>query len=716
MGRYLAARGPDEETVLERDAFRVVFRRLAINDIAGGRQPFVTADGRLVAVVNGEIYNHRELARRYLSGVTLASRSDCEVVLHLFQRMGARFLEELNGIYSIAIWDDAARALLLARDRLGVKPLYYCALGGTLVFASELKALLVHPDAPRALDWGALHEVPSAAFPFERPAGREVATGIEGVSFVAPASYVEWHDGRLAPPVRYWSPPGPEGDPGDPGAAADYVDRYASLVDDAVRTQMMSDVPVGLFLSGGLDSSLIGAIASRVAPGIEAFTLAEPSILGTGDTEAAMDLARELEIRLHVVRVDQDALRSTLKLDLRALEYFVWSMDFPLFDVELLFKHELHRAARSARPDMKVILLGQGADEFAGGYSRLVGERWGDFTASEARSFHASLLRQMGVPPVYSRYVSRSVSEPLARARAGPHEIWQVVRFGDLAAYNLWHEDRMASANGMEVRVPFLDHRLVELLCSVPRSLREELFYDKAIERRAALRFLPAKLAGRPKVPLFPSGSSGGGSVSALRRSFVVGAFDEYREEYLEPARSLFSREELCALRAEAVVPGVGDAAVHLLCRCMAISIFERMCRELHRPEYEPPRLTTTSPPLTATGLPERGPVELTPTSRIALAGSVRLALSCEAAPALLVIEGGTLAARIALPPEWDWSGAPRGVFSASHVDIAGLARAFGVDVEAMRPLAAAFEGRGWGALTGGATPGDEQGGRADEG
>lgn len=702
MGDYLAARGPDDEVLLERDELRVVFRRLAINDVEGGRQPFVMDSGRVVVVVNGEIYNHRELASQYLSDVTLASRSDCEVVVHLFRKMGAELLEKLNGIYSIAIWDERARTLLLARDRMGVKPLYYSVVRDTLLFASELKALLVHPDAPRSLDWSAFHDVPTSAFPYERPAGRAVATGIEGVLFVEPGTYVEWRGGQLRPPVKYWKPPEPGELRGGVDSADDCVERYSSLLVDSVRMQLMSDVPVGLFLSGGLDSALIGAIASRFLPGLQAFTLVEPSIVRTGDTEAAMQLARTTGVELSMVRVDEEALRATISFNLRALEYFVWVMDFPLFDVELLFKHELHRFVRSARPDMKVVLLGQGADEFAGGYSRVACNSWRTFTDSESRALRVSLLREMGIPAAYRRYINESVSEPLARARIGRYEHWQRLRFGDLAAYNLWFEDRMASANGMEVRVPFLDHRLVELLCSIPRGFREELFFDKAIERRAALHHLPAELAHRPKVPLFRTGAGGDKTVSSLRRSLVTGVFEEYSEKYLDPARSLFSRDEMCALRDQ-VAQGKEDAAVHLLCRCMAIGIFERMCRELHLPAFNAPRLETISPPWTVEGLPTRSHVELTPASQIVLSESVRLAVSCEAEPALLVIRDGVVEARIALPRAWNWAGEQGSCFLGRSLEVAALARAFGVDVEAMTSFAKAFVEREWGTLMNGA-------------
>jgi asparagine synthase (glutamine-hydrolysing) len=703
MGDYLAARGPDDESLHERPNLHLVFRRLAINDIKGGKQPFISADGRIVAVVNGEIYNHRDLIRQYLSDVTLASRSDCEVVIHLFRKMGPEFLSKLNGIFSIAIWDETEQTLLLARDRLGVKPLYYAMSNGTLVFASELKALLVHPGVSRTMDWEAFEHVPNSHFPFARPAGRPVATGIKGVAFVEPATYIQWSAGRLRPQVKYWNPSTPDDFPDEINSIQACVERYTDLVTDSVRMQLMSEVPVGLFLSGGLDSSLIAAISSTLTPGLQAFTIVEPSISKTGDTQAAVDLANHLKIPLKMVCTDQESLRATVGLDLNMLEYFIWIMDFPLFEVEFLFKHELHRHARATNPAMKVILLGQGADEFAGGYSRIAAANWEEFTQFENGVLRFSLLSQAGIPQVYRRYVSSFISQPLADAAAGGYEAWQYLRFGDLSAYNLWHEDRMASANGMEARVPFLDHRLVDFLCSIPRPWRNELFFDKTIERRAALHFLPAEFAYRPKIPLFRVGPGFDESIFALRRCFISTSFDEYREKYLEPADSLFSRPEIELLRNQANVPRTGDVAVHLLLRCMAISIFEKVCRNILSPDFKPPRLNALSLPLTTTTVAPHIRLKVSSTSHIELSSSVRLALAYEPFPAILVIHNGVLAAQIKTPGDGDWTDF-EGIVSGRNVRITQLARALRVEVEEIESLAEAFVQRGWGILVDGET------------
>jgi asparagine synthase (glutamine-hydrolysing) len=601
MARYLSPRGPDDEAAIRRPTFRVVFRRLSVNDLENGRQPFITSDGRFVIVVNGEIYNHVELRRQFLSDVTFVTRSDCEVVLHLFLQMGSRCLRELNGMYALAIWDEQERRLLLARDRLGIKPLYYAQVGEELLFASELKALLVHPDAPRTLDWRAFRHVRNSVFPFERPAGRPVRSGIEDVFFLEPASFLEWRDGRIRIQRKYWTPPTPADRLEGITSPRACVERYADLIEDSVRLQLRSDVPVGLFLSGGLDSSLIAGIAHRYGQTPEAFTLVEPSIEQTGDPQAALEVSQRFGLPLHKVRVDWSALASTLEISLETFEYFIWIMDLPMFNVEFLFKHELHRRVKAIRPEMKVILLGQGADEFAGGYSPLVGGTWRTFAEAEARAFHAARLDMAPADGVF-------LDEPSAEESPSPsseYEPWQLLRFGDLAAYNLWHEDRTAAANGAEARVPFLDHRLVEFLCSIPIGWREELFFDKAIERRASLRFLPSELACRPKVPLYMTGRGRDGSVVLIRRMFSERVFPAFREKYLEPGDALLARPDMQALCDEAARFD-HDGALDVLYRCMAICVFERICRDIQSTSFEPPILRSARPPL-GTGIQGQG-------------------------------------------------------------------------------------------------------------
>ncbi len=702
MGRYLAARGPDDETTFERRNFRLVFRRLAINDVEGGRQPFLSDDQRFVVVVNGEIYNHRDLRTQYLSDVTFVTHSDCEVVLHLFRKLGPGFLSQLNGIYSIAIWDQKDRVLFLARDRLGVKPLYYTIVGETFFFASELKALLVHPAVPRTIDWEAVRHVPNPVFPFERTAGRPVPTGIKGISFLEPATYVKWQDGKIRAECKYWKPAGPAESIDAADSPGQYIEQYEHLIADSIRMQLMSDVPVGLFLSGGLDSSLIAAIASQEKAGLQAYTLVEPSITKTGDTDAAVELARDLDMPLHLVRVDEEALRATLPLSLETLEYFVWIMDFPLFDVEILFKHELHRYAKSTNPEMKVVLLGQGADEFAGGYSAVGAGDWETSVDMEAESLHTSLLAELGISPIYAPYVGRAITRELATRRTGEYEPWQWLRFSDLPAFNLWHEDRTAAANGTEARVPFLDHRLVEFLCSIPRRWHEDLFFNKNIERRAARRFLPDKYVNRPKVPLFIPERGFDQSVLNLRRALLDSSFEEFREKYLDAGDALLSKRQVLALREETEKVRGRHKALDLLLRCMAISIFDKSCRELALEAFKPPQLNSTLPPLTANTAVAPAQV-VTKGGRIVLAESIRLAWSVDAPPRLLVIEDDAISAEISLPQLRHSGTNSNELLRGREIDFGKLADDLGLDPESVMDIAAAFENRGWGRRVDGA-------------
>ncbi|WP_214411211.1 asparagine synthase (glutamine-hydrolyzing) [Sphaerisporangium fuscum] len=711
MGRLLAARGPDGESLHADDHFRVVFRRLAVNDLTGGHQPFRSPDGRLTVVVNGEIYNHAELARRHVPGDRLRTRSDCEIVLHLFASMGTSAFAELNGMFSIAVWDAWERRLVLARDRLGVKPLYYAELGGRLVFASELRALLVHPDAPRSLDWDAFHDVPGLSFPYQRPAGRAVPSGVEGVEQVEPGCYVEWRPGRPVTGTRYWEPAGPS--PDGAGDAAGWIERYAELLADSVRLRLMSDVPVGVFLSGGVDSALVAALAARHNDALEAFTLVEPSITAAGDPAAARSAARALGLPLHAVRVDADALASTIGLGLPTLEHLVWIMDFPVFDPEILFKHELHRYVAATRPDMKVVLLGQGADEFAGGYSRLGSSTWAEWTRHEAAALRRARARTLGIPAAFAPLVGARVTDAPPADLPASSPAWQAARFGDLAAHNLWHEDRTASASGRESRVPFLDHRLVELLCSVPPALHERLFHDKRIVRLVAERVLPASIAHRPKTPMYATGGRGG-SIRLLRSRLIEASFGDFREKYLRADDTLFDERRLVELHDRAARAGAADDAAALLLRCMAIAVFERTCRDLARPGLRPPLSRALPCPLPAPGVaagtvpapesvPGAVPAEAAggaaarplPGAAFRPAKGVTLAVTTGPERHLLVIHGGGVVARVELAPDCPAARLDR-LIRSPRLGLADLAAALGVSADVAAPVVEAFLARRW--------------------
>jgi asparagine synthase (glutamine-hydrolysing) len=416
------------------------------------------------------------------------------------------------------------------------------------------------------------------------PFSHAVPTYVEGVeqilggecAIVANGSFRKW---------RYWSVEDSFARAvNEPRNPQDYVDEYQALLDDSVRKHLMSDVPIGAFLSGGLDSSLVVAAAARYRADIHCFSVLEESTFRSGDAVAARQLADALAVPFHQVHFDHERLADQVDFDLSTLEYFVWLLDSPRFALEWLLKHELHRYAKTVVPDLKVILLGQGADEFAGGYSHEYrqrmgeGDGWSRYAGALADISRAHFLERRQVPEPLRALLARQYIQRLspdgfqAEARR---------RLVTLQTYNLWHEDRTAAANGTEARVPFLDHRLVELLASVPEAHHAELFWDKTILRRAAARWLPDALRHRPKVGFFRSRDLT--SIEELSRRLVRRCFPGFLERY-GSVDAIFDRESLADLFTDVDLPGqAGRTAVHVLFGAMSIAIFDRLCRDLGR-------------------------------------------------------------------------------------------------------------------------------------
>jgi asparagine synthase (glutamine-hydrolysing) len=569
MGEQLRRRGPDDVTSHEDGRFGVVFRRLAINDHAHGRQPITDETGSTVSVVNGEIYNHVELRSRLVGRHRLASRSDCEVVVHLWEEHGPALLNLVNGMFGICVWDSALERGMLARDRLGIKPLYYAPLGDGVLFASELTALLAHPDCPREPDPGAVDLSYVGTEDYTTPQDRVVPTFVRGVHHLGPGEWLPLDAAGCRPARTYWSlqPALDAAVDARPLPAHDYVTGYADLFADAVRLQASADAEVGAFLSGGLDSSVIVAAAAGVRPpGPGCFSVSEPTTVAVGDLARAGDLADRLGLDFHPARFagvagDGGDAAGLLRFGLAELEEIVWVMDAPRFAPELFLKHELHRYARTVRPGLKVVLLGQGADEFAGGYSR---------SYSSPRPTWEAYEREALAPPDGSWTPFQS---EMRRRR--------VV----LASHNLWNEDRVAASHGIEARVPFLDHRLVEFLAAIPAERHAELFFDKRIVRRAAARWLPPRWRQAPKVLFWQAGDRS--SVHALMVSLVRRAYPEFRDAYSQEFGARRCRE-LDALAA-AVGPGLpGRVAAQQLSAAMTWSIFTRLCADLGRGRVAP--------------------------------------------------------------------------------------------------------------------------------
>lgn len=526
MTEAIRHRGPDDDGYYSDDGVAIGVRRLSIVDVAGGHQPMADSRGTIVAAQNGELYNHRKL-RTQLEGAGHAFRTTCdtEILPALYRTYGDAAPEHLNGIYAFVIWDAERRRAVLARDRLGVKPLYYSDLGSLLVFASELKALLASGLVPLEIDAEAVDLYLSLGFtPGPRTLLRHVQKLMPGHRLVVepPAVRVE----------RYWQYP--ESQPTLGRSDDEWRDEFLELLEDAVVGQLMSDVPLGAMLSGGLDSSVIAVLMARHATGpVKTFSVgfagaAESELAGARATAAAIGAAHhELELSF-----DDE-------LDLESL---VRSLDEPLADLSAAGFSAL--SALTAK-HVTVALSGQGADELLAGYDRYRQVALLERTAvlpGFARRAGAYALRRgperlrrgatvaAAVDPVAAAIAARSEWSEAGRRRAARGTLLSVRsslleeviadRIGASAARGveralhldgqlnlvddmLHYFDRTSMAHSLEVRVPYLDHRLVELCATMPTNLKLRNRTTKWILREAAKGLVPDHVLDTPKVGFF---------------------------------------------------------------------------------------------------------------------------------------------------------------------------------------------------------------------
>lgn len=480
MGQAMERRGPDDERFYDDGFLSLVFRRLAIVDVAGGQQPLFNEDGQTLLVCNGEIYNHDDLRGRLSVRHDFKSHTDCESVLHAYEEWGLEAFQQVFGMFALAVWDRRHQRLTLARDRLGIKPLYVCKLPDGLLFGSELKALLMHPACPRDVDWKCLDQ--------DLLGGEPASTYISGVEFLHGGEYLVAEPGKAPVRGRYWQLEDHFGAAPFGLVAERYAEEYQALLETVTAEHLQGEASIGIHLSGGIDSSLLAAVISRQRRDVPCFTVVERASYLAGDVAAARQVTEQLGLPWMPVLFDYRTLLDRLHFDLGYLEQSVWMMGTPRFDLEWLMKEALTHTVRQSYPDIKVLMLGQGADEFAGGYSNRLDrphKDWADYLADEIMPMSKK------TPRIEGKVSTRDI---------GPyHEAMR--RFAwQLQKHNLWHEDRTSAWHGMEARVPFLDHRLVELLASVPDSLHETLFWDKRIIRQCTRGLFPAYDSERRKV------------------------------------------------------------------------------------------------------------------------------------------------------------------------------------------------------------------------
>ncbi len=535
MAACIAHRGPDDEGFHLDPGGRLglAFRRLSIVDLAGGHQPMATADGRYWIVFNGEIYNHADL-RRELEGKgrVFRTRSDTEVILESFAEYGPGCVTRFQGMFALAVWDRERRRLFLARDRVGIKPLYFASVGGAFVFGSEIKALFAHPDLSPRLDRGELARY--FTFLCVPPPG----TLFEGVQKLRAGHTLVVEEGSgPGQPERYWTPfTGPV----SRASEEDLAGEVRETLTEAVRARLMADVPFGAFLSGGVDSSAIVAImASILDRPVETFSVGYKDDPGFNEFANARRTAALFGTNHHEVLIDHEDFRAFLPR-------LVHHQDEPIADpvcVPLYYVAELAR-----RNGVIVTQVGEGADELFFGYDfhnrvrRMVERWWGPlagapgplksagtrllapFVDAQRRDF----LRRFreGGEPFWGGAVTFYPEElrRLAPSLAGDHRREEIVRslyaeidaarpgadFPTRAGYLelmyrlpellLMRVDKMTMATSVEGRVPFLDHRMVELAFRIPGALKVKGGVKKAILKRAVAGLLPEEIIHRPKV------------------------------------------------------------------------------------------------------------------------------------------------------------------------------------------------------------------------
>ena len=607
MTRALAHRGPDGEGVVFDAAARLGLghRRLAIIDLSdAAAQPMATPDGRYAITYNGEIYNYRALRRALeQEGVRFRTQSDTEVLLHAFVSWGKGCLDRLSGIFAFAIWDREAQSLFLARDPLGVKPLYYASLPHGFLFASELKALALAPDLPREID----PEAVADHLGFVWSAGE--ATMLRAVKKLRPGHCLTV-DAAGVRIDRYWRAPIAE-----PAAGAGDAAALARLIDEVVADQMVADVPVGALLSGGVDSSAIVAAMCRATEPALITTFCAASPRGGAadnfgdDARYARAVAARLGVRLVEVPTDPALIDE--------LPEMVWRLDEPTADFAALQTEKLAHAARAA--GITVLLSGTGGDDLFTGYGRhtaglvyaalgrvpglrsaagrvlafappgsLAGRRARrlgqllalpeDAMLVEAMCFSevdAAGRSRLLAPELRARlagHVPQAIRESLDATR-GRHPVARMIDLelnAFLPDHNLNYTDKMAMRAGVEVRVPLADPKLVAFAQRLSVADRIDLRTTKRILRDSQRGRIPDSVLARPKQGF-------GVPMRAWLAGPARGLMEELTGERAVAARGLFDaraaadlRRGFLAGRIDAAMSLFPMMAVELWCRALA--------------------------------------------------------------------------------------------------------------------------------------------------
>jgi len=530
MAFALRHRGPDGEGFYIRGRVGLGHRRLSIIDLSGGAQPISNEDETIQIVFNGEIYNFVELREELeRKGHRFKTRSDTEVIVHGYEQWGVDCVNRLNGMFAFAIWDQGRQRLFMARDHLGIKPLYYTRIGDRLVFGSEIKALLEDPQCPRKVNLPALGRLFTLRFV---PSPDTLFDGIQKL----PAGHWMVGDANGIRVERYWR--------WTPGALSmapeeELIERYRHLVEDAVRLQMRSDVPVGLFLSSGVDSAALLALMGTHAGGpVRTFTIGFEEGEKLNETHDARAFAKSFG-------ADHDEMIVSAGDYERYFDRYLWDLEEPVGnETAAAFYFVSYIASRK----VKVALTGQGADEPWAGYHRYVGIKLSqlysrlptlltdgllrpivEYTSKNERlrrgvaalSERDVLARMVKVYSFFSSDMKSQLFQPWVRGAISVDgtEARDALRTlqGDVAALDplsqilyidtranlpddlLMVGDKTAMANSLEARVPYLDYRIVEFIESLPPHLKLRGFRGKYLHKKALQKWVPVHVVHRKK-------------------------------------------------------------------------------------------------------------------------------------------------------------------------------------------------------------------------
>ena len=535
MNSQIVHRGPDDDGFFAEGNVGLAIRRLSIIDVKTGHQPISNEDGSLWIVYNGEIYNHQELrAQLQARGHRYRTKSDTETIIHLYEEYGRDCVKHLRGMFAFAIWDRRRRKLFVARDRLGIKPFYYRYDGGKFLFGSEIKAILVYPGVRAEFDRSTLAEY----LAFGYIAGSE--TMYTGIQKLPPGNTLELDESGQLKIAPYWDLAVVVDDDIKPREY--YVRTYRELLEQCVSSHLMSDVPLGVFLSGGLDSSAVAALTTKIRrEPIETFAVGYGEA-AFSELPFARQVAEHIGSKHHEVRLSREQFFETLPR-------LIWHEDEPVVwpsSVSLYF------VARLARERVTVVLTGEGSDETLAGYTRyawtLMNARMDSVYRSLTPSFLRRWVRQgISVGPLpaalhrklehtflardgeswtsfyfdnfYSAFSAAEQADILSDevqgsngdAYAGSMQFWEKssgdllhrLLYTDVKTYLvelLMKQDQMSMAASIESRVPFLDHVLVGFTASIPAKYSIRGVAGKFILKSAVEDLLPKDIVYRRKM------------------------------------------------------------------------------------------------------------------------------------------------------------------------------------------------------------------------